>query len=135
MFAALGGMRSVGYLIASLAVVAALWWVSSRIGRSYTAEAEAAQLEKELNQKKLDIHSLRVSIRLHEQEKASLAALLLSNQEILDRNIQKAIGRVQVISKPNPACDLNIDIIGVLNAARRNGALPSTPVNPASPSG
>jgi hypothetical protein len=131
-FALLGGWRSVGYLLIAFTLGAALWWVQSRIERSYTAEAEAAVLQRDLQQKKLDINELRASVRIHEQEKASLARALMKNQDTLDRNIQKAVGRVKVIANPDPSCDLNVDIIGVLNAARRND-VPSAPIEPAPP--
>lgn len=132
MFSLLGGWRSVGYLLIALTLGTALWWVQSRIGRSYTAEAEAVVLQRDLQQKKLDINELRASIRIHEREKATLAMTLMKNQDTLDRNIQKAVGRVKVIANPDPSCDLSVDIVGVLNAARRND-MPSPPPKPAPP--
>lgn len=89
-------------------------------------------LQRDLQQKKLDINELRASIRIHEREKATLAMTLMKNQEILDRNIQKAVGRVKVIANPDPSCDLSVDIVGVLNAARRN-EVPSPTPEPAPP--
>ena len=124
MFYSLGGWRSVGYLLVILALGASLWWVKSRIDRSYDAD----RMQVELMNAKLDIISLRTRIRIIDAERVNLSIKLGDARHLLDQKAKSAAQRVKIVVRDNPDCRLGPDAVSLLNDARRaDYGLPATP--------
>jgi hypothetical protein len=124
-FYSLGGVRAVGLLILILALGASAWWVKSRIDRSYDAD----RLQRDLLVAKSDMMRLSVSLKIAERQKLEIASALVDAQEKLDQRIGKAVERVKVVVRDNPACRLSRDAISLLNDARAPAELPPASVN------
>jgi len=126
-FYSLGGWRYVGYLLLILALGASLWWVKSRIDRSYDAD----RMQAELMNAKLDIISLRNRVRIIDAERANLSIKLGDARHLLDQQSKSAAQRVKTVVRDNPDCKLGPDAISLLNDARRASyGLPATPSRP-----
>jgi len=119
-FYSLGGVRAVGLLILILALGASAWWVKSRIDRSYDAD----RLERDLLACKSNMMRLSVSLKIAETQRLQLAGALRDAQEKLDQRIGKAVERVKVVVRDDPACKLSRDAISLLNDARAPASLP-----------
>jgi hypothetical protein len=127
----LGGWRYVGYLLVILALGASLWWVKSRIDRSYDAD----RMQVELRIAKLDIISLKNKVKIVDAERLDLSIKLGDARVLLDQKAKNAAQRVKVIVRDNPDCRLGPDAVSLLNDARRaDYGLPApTSRSPAAP--
>lgn len=125
MIGILSQWKAVVYGLLFVAVMGTGWWLANRITRSY--EADLLEKKVELQQAQiLKERELRVAA---DKSRLAVTVELVKKTTELSAATKGAVRRVKTIVPENSDCDFPDELVGVLNAARRD-ELSSSPVNP-----
>jgi len=123
-------LKTIAYAVVFFALLAGLWWIQTRIARSYDAD----RLQHEVALKDIQIERDRQDRKQAEKDALQVTIAVSDSLGKLRDDTLEAIKRAKVIIKDTPDCNIGPDVIRLLNeAGRGRGLSPASPGPDAGP--